>query len=207
MKGAKATKSGSPQVIDITIIGKPTPAAIAFVKYTLSPAGLAQYKRVGSRCSRRRWSGPAVSPAAVKVSWAASPAAAAGGAVRGGTPSGQRPGRPGPMGGRVRDHPFGIGVRMALAGAGVIWVALLGPVITLLAHLSWSAVVNSLSAPGALDPLVVSVESGAVTLAVLCSWCTPLAWMLARGTLPFPRFWEAGVCAACCFRRWSSACC
>ena len=42
--GAKVTKSGSPQVIDITIIGKPTPAGIAFVKYTLSPAGLAQYK-------------------------------------------------------------------------------------------------------------------------------------------------------------------
>src|ERR1039457_2156168 len=37
--GAKATKSGSPQVIDITVIGKPTPAAIAFVEYTLS-AGL-----------------------------------------------------------------------------------------------------------------------------------------------------------------------
>src|ERR1022692_966215 len=30
----KTTKSGSPQVIDITIIGKPTPAGIAFVKYT-----------------------------------------------------------------------------------------------------------------------------------------------------------------------------
>jgi molybdate/tungstate transport system substrate-binding protein len=43
----KATKSGSPQVIDITIIGKPTPAGIAFVKYTLSPAGLAQYKQGG----------------------------------------------------------------------------------------------------------------------------------------------------------------
>jgi molybdate/tungstate transport system substrate-binding protein len=41
------TKSGSPQVIDITIIGTPTPAAIAFVKYTLSPAGLAQYKAGG----------------------------------------------------------------------------------------------------------------------------------------------------------------
>ena len=37
----KLTKSGSPQVIDITIIGKPTPAGMAFVKYTLSPAGLA----------------------------------------------------------------------------------------------------------------------------------------------------------------------
>ena len=41
------TKHGSPQVIDITIIGTPTPAAIAFVKYTLSPAGLAQYKQGG----------------------------------------------------------------------------------------------------------------------------------------------------------------
>jgi molybdate/tungstate transport system substrate-binding protein len=41
------TKHGSPQVIDITIIGSPTPAAIAFVKYTLSPAGLAQYKQGG----------------------------------------------------------------------------------------------------------------------------------------------------------------
>jgi molybdate/tungstate transport system substrate-binding protein len=41
------TKHGSPQVIDITIIGKPTPAAIAFVKYTLSPAGLAEYKQGG----------------------------------------------------------------------------------------------------------------------------------------------------------------
>jgi len=43
----KTTKSGSPQVIDITIIGTPTPAGIAFVKYTLSPTGLAQYKQGG----------------------------------------------------------------------------------------------------------------------------------------------------------------
>src|SRR6202044_3774682 len=35
------TKSGSPQVIDITAIGTPTPAAEAFIAYTLSPAGLA----------------------------------------------------------------------------------------------------------------------------------------------------------------------
>ena len=41
------TKHGSPQVIDITIIGTPTPAAEAFVAYTLSPAGLAQYKQGG----------------------------------------------------------------------------------------------------------------------------------------------------------------
>jgi molybdate/tungstate transport system substrate-binding protein len=39
---------GSPQVIDITTVGaKPSAAAIAFVKYTLSGAGLAQYKAGG----------------------------------------------------------------------------------------------------------------------------------------------------------------
>jgi molybdate/tungstate transport system substrate-binding protein len=41
------TKHGSPQVIDITIIGTPTPAAIAFVRYTLSQAGLAEYQQGG----------------------------------------------------------------------------------------------------------------------------------------------------------------
>ena len=41
------TKSGSPQVIDITSIGAPTPAGTAFIQYTLSPTGLAQYKAGG----------------------------------------------------------------------------------------------------------------------------------------------------------------
>ena len=80
-----------------------------------------------------------------------------------------------------------------MIGAGVIWIALLGPVITLLTHLSAHAIASSLTAPGALDPLVTSLESGGVTLAVLLLVATPLAWMLARGTLPFPRLWETGV--------------
>jgi molybdate/tungstate transport system substrate-binding protein len=41
------TKHGSPQVIDITMVGTPTDAGTAFVKYTLSSAGLAQYKAGG----------------------------------------------------------------------------------------------------------------------------------------------------------------
>jgi molybdate/tungstate transport system permease protein len=82
---------------------------------------------------------------------------------------------------------------VSVAGAGVIWLALLGPVIALLTHLSFSAVTSALTVPGALDPLVVSLESGAVTLAVLLLLGTPLARMLARGTLPFPRVWEAGM--------------
>jgi molybdate/tungstate transport system substrate-binding protein len=41
------TKKASPQVIDITSIGTPTAAGNAFIKYTLSSAGLAQYKQGG----------------------------------------------------------------------------------------------------------------------------------------------------------------
>jgi molybdate/tungstate transport system permease protein len=127
------------------------------------------------------------------VSWAASPAAAAGGAVSGGKPPRQR--RPARVGegtaaGRAIRSASGLA---SVAGAGLIWIALLGPVIALLTHLSASAIASSLTAPGALDPLLVSLESGAVTLAVLLSLGTPLAWLLARGTLPFPRVWEAGV--------------
>jgi molybdate/tungstate transport system substrate-binding protein len=38
---------GAPLVLDITIIGKATPAAVAFVKYTLSSVGRAQYSQGG----------------------------------------------------------------------------------------------------------------------------------------------------------------
>ncbi|MGD0376951.1 MAG: ABC transporter permease subunit [Streptosporangiaceae bacterium] len=127
------------------------------------------------------------------MSWAARPAAAAGGGIRGDDAPGRR-GPPGPGSGTAvpRAIRYTSGV-LPVAAAGLIWLALLGPVIALVTHLSWSAVVSALEAPGALDPLVVSVTSGAVTLGVLLLLGTPLAWMLARGALPFPRVWEAGV--------------
>jgi len=56
-------KHGSPQVIDITTIGKPTPAGIAFVKYTLSPAGLAQYRQGGFSVLTPTVNGSGVPPA------------------------------------------------------------------------------------------------------------------------------------------------
>lgn len=47
VKGASVTRRGSPQVIDITTIGTPTKAGVAFIRYTLSKEGLAQYRRGG----------------------------------------------------------------------------------------------------------------------------------------------------------------
>jgi molybdate/tungstate transport system permease protein len=127
------------------------------------------------------------------VSSAASNVAAAGSGVRGDDSPGRRP--PAGPGGRPRSPQVfrsASGVVSVIA-ALVIWVALLGPVITLLTHISPAAARTSLTEPGALEPLVVSAESGAVTLAVLLLLGTPLAWLLARGRLPFPRVWEAGL--------------
>jgi molybdate/tungstate transport system permease protein len=107
------------------------------------------------------------------------------------------PGSPGGLaGGPAWSQLRSVSGWVSLIAATVIWVALLGPVITLFIHLSPGAIVSALRAPGALGPLVVSLESGAVTLTVLVVLGTPLAWMMARGRLPLPRLWEAGVLAA-----------
>ena len=84
---------------------------------------------------------------------------------------------------------------LSVIGAAVVWVILLGPVIALFFHVTPSSVLSALRAPGALTPLVVSLEAGVITLAVLVGLGTPLAWMMARGRLPAPRVWEAGVLA------------
>lgn len=96
---------------------------------------------------------------------------------------------PGGLGGAGRRAAGVVG----LAATAVVWVALLGPLGALLAHLSPTAIRTSLSATGALDPLVVSVEASALALAVLVVAGTPLAWGMARGRLPLPRLWEVGV--------------
>ncbi|MHB1598009.1 MAG: ABC transporter permease subunit [Acidimicrobiales bacterium] len=85
---------------------------------------------------------------------------------------------------------------LALAGAGIVWLVLVAPIATLLAHVSPSSVLAALRAPGALTPLDVSLESGAITLAVLLAGGLPLGWMLARRRLPLHRVLETGVLCA-----------
>jgi molybdate/tungstate transport system permease protein len=120
--------------------------------------------------------------------WAFEPAAPAGGAA-------EAADRPVPLA-RVARGLRSSSMFVSVATAALVWIALLGPVIALASHLSGHAVAAALTAPGALDPLVTSVESGAITLAVLVLLGTPLAWLLAQGRLPFPRVWEAGVLTA-----------
>jgi molybdate/tungstate transport system permease protein len=54
----------------------------------------------------------------------------------------------------------------------------------------------ALSAPGALEPLYVSLEAGGIVLAVLVVLCAPLGWMLAHDRLPLGWLLEGGVLAA-----------
>ncbi|HEY6275738.1 MAG TPA: ABC transporter permease subunit [Streptosporangiaceae bacterium] len=114
--------------------------------------------------------------------------------VLAGQPAQPAPG-PGPGRGPARSIRSVSGA-VSVGAAALIWIALLGPVITLFVKLSPGEVMSALRAPGALTPLVVSLESGAVTLAVLIGLGTPLGWLMARGRLPLPRLWEAGVLAA-----------
>ncbi len=87
----------------------------------------------------------------------------------------------------------GPGTVVALAVAAVVWLALLGPVLTLVSHLSWQSISTALTQPGALQPLGVSLEASVIAVAVIVLAGTPLAYLLARGRLPWGRVWEAGL--------------
>ncbi|HUY30908.1 MAG TPA: ABC transporter permease subunit [Acidimicrobiales bacterium] len=82
---------------------------------------------------------------------------------------------------------------LSVAGAGVVWLVLVAPIGALAAHLSAHSIAAALTAPGALEPLVVSLESGGVTVAVLLAGGLPLGWLLARRRLPAHRVWETGI--------------
>ncbi len=89
--------------------------------------------------------------------------------------------------------PARISNAVAVGASLIIWVALLGPLITLLVHISPAALAHSLGQPQAWQPLLVSLAASLIALAVILLLGTPLAYLLARGRLPLPRLWELGV--------------
>ncbi|MDA8329786.1 MAG: ABC transporter permease subunit [Candidatus Dormibacteraeota bacterium] len=90
-------------------------------------------------------------------------------------------------------RPARSGTSLAVLAALVVWVAVLGPTITLLAHVSPGQLVAALRAPGALTPLVTSVEASALALLVIVAGGTPLAYLLARRRMPLNRVVEGAV--------------
>ena len=82
---------------------------------------------------------------------------------------------------------------LALLGALVIWLALLGPFAVLIQHLSFSSIRAALGPPGALDPLWTSLGASAIALGAMVLLGTPLAYLLARGRLPLARIVELGI--------------
>jgi molybdate/tungstate transport system permease protein len=82
---------------------------------------------------------------------------------------------------------------LSIGGAAIVWLLLVAPIGVLVGHLTPRSVWDALRAPGALDPLAVSLESGGITLAILLVAGLPLGWMLARRRLPLHRLWETGI--------------
>ena len=90
-------------------------------------------------------------------------------------------------------RPGAVSSVLAFGGALFIWLALLGPLGALFAHVSGHAMVQTLGAPAGLDPLWTSLEASALALFIIVALGTPLAWLLARGRLPAPRVFEVGL--------------
>jgi len=80
-----------------------------------------------------------------------------------------------------------------VGGSVLVWVVLLGPLWTLLTHLSFGTLGRALGAPGALQPLATSLEAGVVTLALLVILGSPLGYLLARDQVPLGRLIEGGL--------------
>jgi molybdate/tungstate transport system permease protein len=82
---------------------------------------------------------------------------------------------------------------LAFLAAAIVWLALLGPLAELLARVSPHSLRATLGPAGALDPLYVSLAASGVALGAMVLFGTPLAYLLARGRLPFPRVIEIGI--------------
>lgn len=87
------------------------------------------------------------------------------------------------------------GTAVALLGAAICWLLLLGPLFELLAHLSWHGIVHAFTETGSpgLGPLWRSLIASAIALGFIVALGTPVAYLLARRRLPLPRLVETGL--------------
>jgi molybdate/tungstate transport system permease protein len=84
---------------------------------------------------------------------------------------------------------------VAFAATLVCWVVLLGPLVELLVHLSPHEVSHAFTEVGSpgYGPLWRSLAASGIALGMMVGFGTPLAYLLARRRLPFPRLVETGL--------------
>lgn len=83
----------------------------------------------------------------------------------------------------------------AALGTLVVFVVLIGPLVTLLARSSPGRIEAALRIPGAFGPLETSLASAGIALAALVALGTPLGWVLARSRWRGVRIMELGMLA------------
>lgn len=72
---------------------------------------------------------------------------------------------------------------------GLLLLDLLLPIANLLIHADWSSWLAALREPGAGKALRTSALTSAVAVMIMTVLGVPLGYLLARGRLPFQRFW------------------
>jgi molybdate/tungstate transport system permease protein len=72
---------------------------------------------------------------------------------------------------------------------GLLLLKLVLPIVNLFVQADWAGWMRSLQEQGAGDALGVSALSSAITVVIMTLFGVPLAYLLARGRLPFTQFW------------------
>lgn len=76
---------------------------------------------------------------------------------------------------------------------GLLLLDLMAPIANLLIHADWSNWLASLREPGAGRALRTSALTSAMSVVIMTVLGVPLGYLLARGRLPFQRFWMSLV--------------
>lgn len=72
---------------------------------------------------------------------------------------------------------------------GLLLLELVLPIINLLVHADWSNWIAALLEPGAGKALRTSALTSTIAVVIMTVFGVPLGYLLARGALPFKRFW------------------
>ena len=94
-----------------------------------------------------------------------------------------------------RNLPVNVGSLFGLLWLAVTFAIIIGPLITLAAKTSPSALIAAFSQAGAAAPVLISLGSAALALLAITIAGTAIAWRISRGKGAIPRIAELAVMA------------